>query len=233
MTTTATPVREVMTADVVTVRSFATFRQIATMMLGRGIGAVPVVDSMGQAIGVVSRTDLIAKQAMGAPGQSEAWERLSRRGRQIHDRGGATTAARLMATDLVTVRADTDVAEAAYLMERHAITHLPVIDTRNTVVGIVSRSDLLRAYLRDDSQIRADVTRMIEDSESKAPVGAVEVEVVDGIVTLSGTLDHSPAAVRLIRGVQGVRGVVDVVDKLNWLKNCALPADAFDPGPLF
>ena len=229
---TATPVRSVMTEDVVTVRSFATFRQIAAVMLGRGIGAVPVVDSMGQAIGVVSRTDLIAKEAAGAQGQSEAWELLSRRGRRIHERG-ATTAAQLMATNLVTVEADADVARAAYLMERHAVTHLPVVDEQNTVVGIVSRSDLLNAYLRDDSQIRADVLRMIEDSDLNAAPGTVDAEVHDGVVTLSGTLDHSATAVRVIRGVQGVRGVVTVVDKLNWLKNCALPADAFDPGPLF
>jgi CBS-domain-containing membrane protein len=215
-----TPVRDVMTKDVVTVRSFASFHDITAALLAHHIGAVPVVDSMGHAIGVVSRTDLIAKEAAYAPGQSEAWERLSRRGRKIH-RGSATTAAGLMAVNLVTVTPDTDVARAAYLMERHAVTHLPVVDERNTVVGIVSRSDLLRVYLRDDGEIHADVVDAVEHSDLIRSGGSVDVEVADGVVTLTGTLEHSARAVRAVRSMRAVRGVVDVVDEINWLAGSA------------
>lgn len=227
-----TPVREVMTKDVVTIRSFVPFRRIAATMLSRGIGAVPVVDSMGHAIGLVSRTDLIAKEAAGA-GQSELWELLSRRGRETQARGEATSASRLMTTQLVTVTPSTEVARAAYLMERHAVTHLPVVDKRNIVVGIVSRSDLLRAYLRDDVEIRRDVNRALEASLPEADRATVEVHVEDGVVTLSGMAQHRYAA-HAVQHVRAIRGVVDVVDKTESRDgNAAAAGGTFSPGPLF
>lgn len=226
----STPVREIMTKDVVTIRSFVPFRRIAATMLSRGIGAVPVVDSMGHAVGLVSRTDLIAKEAAGAD-QGELWELLSRRGRATAARGEATSAGRLMTTDLVTVTPDTEVSRAAYLMERHAVTHLPVVDQRNVVVGIVSRSDLLRAYLRDDAEIRRDVERILRSSLPDDERETVELDVEDGVITLTGTADHRFAA-HAVQHVRAIRGVVDVIDKTQDRQR-ASSDDAFSPGPLF
>ena len=227
-----TPVREVMSADVVTVRSFAPFRRVAAVMLSRGIGAVPGVDSMGHAIGVISRTDLIAKQAVNAQGQSELWELLSRRGRRTQTRGDATTAGRLMTSDVVTVTPDTAVARAAYLMERHAVSHLPVVDDRNVVVGIVSRSDLLHAYLRDDREIRYDVLRSLESCLPEADLEKIEVRVTEGVVKLMGPIERRYAA-HAVRHARVVRGVVDVIDELERHDNEPMDIDAFDPGPIF
>ena len=227
----STLVREIMTKDVVTIRSFVPFRRIAATMLSRGIGAVPVVDSMGRAVGLVSRTDLIAKQAADA-GQCELWELLSRRGRATAARGEATTASRLMTTDLVTVAPDTDVSRAAYLMERHAVTHLPVVDQRNIVIGIVSRSDLLRAYLRDDAEIRQDVERILCSSLPDDAREPVEAHVEDGVVTLSGAAERRYAN-HAVQHVRSIRGVVDVVDKLQVRESVAAAESTFSPGPLF
>ena len=227
-----TAVREVMTTDVVTIRSFVPFRQIAATMLSRGIGAVPVVDSIGHPIGLVSRTDLIAKEAAGA-GQSELWELLSRRGRETQARGEATSAGRLMTTQLVTVTPSTEVARAAYLMERHAVTHLPVVDKRNILVGIVSRSDLLRAYLRDDAEIRRDVNRALEGCMPDTDRETVEVDVEDGVVTLSGTALHRYVT-HAAQHVRAIRGVVDVIDKTQSPHEAAATTGGtFSPGPLF
>ncbi|HEU5426634.1 MAG TPA: CBS domain-containing protein [Actinocrinis sp.] len=225
------PVREIMTKDVITIRSFVPFRRIAATMLSRGIGAVPVVDSMGHAIGVVSRTDLIAKQAANS-GQPELWELLSRRGRQTHARGEATSAGHLMTTELVTVTPNTEIARAAYLMERHAVTHLPVVDERNVIVGIVARSDLLRAYLRDDAEIRRDVAQVLHAGLPGAERETVAADVEDGIVTLSGATQHRTAA-HLAHNLREIRGVVDVIDKTQPRDDEAAAGDGFSPGPLF
>ncbi len=228
----STPVREIMTKDVVTIRSFVPFRRIAATMLSRGIGAVPVVDSMGHAVGLVSRTDLIAKEAAGA-GQSELWELLSRRGRATAARGEAAIASRLMTTDLVTVTPATDVSRAAYLMERHAVTHLPVVDQRDIVVGIVSRSDLLRAYLRDDAEIRQDVERVLCSSLPDDAREPVEAHVEDGVVTLSGTAERRYVN-HAVQHVRAIRGVVDVIDQITSRDGeSAAAGKAFSPGPLF
>ena len=228
----STVVRDVMSTEVITVRSFVPFRRIAATMLSRGIGAVPVVDSMGHAIGVISRTDLIAKQAANAEGQSELWELLSRRGRRAQARSDATTAGRLMTSSVVTVRADTAVARAAYLMERHAVSHLPVVDNQDVVVGIVSRSDLLHAYLRDDNEIREDVLHSLVDCVPEPDLHKIEVHVAEGVVKLSGTVERRYAA-HAVRHARVVRGVVDVIDELERHDDEAVAADAFNPGPVF
>ena len=203
-----------MTKEVVTVRSFAQFREITAILLARDIGAVPVVDSAGRAIGVVSRTDLLAKQAVADKRQSEVWELFSPRGRKVRVRGEATTAGRLMSPYPVTVTAQSGVARAAHLMQRHAINHLPVVDERGMVVGIVSRGDLLRVFLRDDAEICEDVIRDVVIDGLDADRHTIEVAVRSGVVTLSGALGESSAdyAVRMTRAVPGV---VKVVDKLN------------------
>jgi CBS domain-containing protein len=208
-------VDDVMTKNVVTVRSFAPFRQITATMLSRGIGALPVVDSVGQVIGIVSRTDLLAKQAATDYAPAEVWELLSPRGRRVRSRREATTAARLMTGSPVTVTAGSGVARAAHLMQRHAITHLPVVDERGVVVGIVSRGDLLRVFLRDDAEIREDVIRDVLIDALDADRHTIDVAVDGGVVTLSGTLGSESSAEYAVRRTRGVPGVVEVVDKLH------------------
>jgi CBS-domain-containing membrane protein len=217
-------VRDVMTKDVVTVRSFAPFRELVWTMLAHDVGALPVVDSMGHAIGIVSRTDLIAKELPAEGGWPALWRTLAPDGRRADAQYGATTAGRLMAVNLVTVDAEAGVTRAAYLMRRHHITHLPVVDDHNLVVGIVSRGDLLRCFLRDDAQIREDVIRDVLIEALDAGRDAIDVTVESGAVTLAGTLDRASTAAYAVRATRVVPGVVDVVDKLKWRSG--------DSGPL-
>jgi CBS domain-containing protein len=170
---------------------------------------------MGHALGIVSRSDLIPKQEAAEGPGPEAWQLLSKRGRKAHARHEAATAARLMSTSLVTVGPDESVARAAYLMQRRAVTHLPVVDDRGVVIGIVSRSDLLGIFLRGDAEIREDVIRDVVIEALDADRDTIDVNVEGGIVTLSGNLDHASAAAYAVRSTRSVPGVVDVVDKLH------------------
>jgi CBS-domain-containing membrane protein len=228
-------VRDVMTKDVVTVRSFTPFRELVQVMLAHGIGAVPVVDSMGHALGIVSRTDLVAKELPEDSGSGRAgvWRLLSSNGRRADAQREAGTAARLMAVDLVTVRGEAGVSRAAYLMRRHEVSHLPVVDQDNMVVGIVSRGDLLRCFLRDDAQVREDVIREVLIEALDADRDAIEVLVQSGVVTLRGTLDRASTAAYAVRATREVSGVVDVVDKLRWRVDDNRPVTSGKLGPLF
>jgi len=49
-----------------------------------------------------------------------------------------------MKRDLIVVRADTPVAEAARLLIEHHITGLPVVDAENNIVGVITEMDLMR-----------------------------------------------------------------------------------------
>jgi CBS domain-containing protein len=223
-------VGDVMTTDVVTARSFTPFRELTATMLARGIGAVPVVDSIGHTIGIVSRSDLLAKHTVPDSGQAEAWDRLSPRGRKVRIRREAAAAGRLMTANPITVTAQAGVARAAYLMQRHAITHLPVLDERGAVIGIVSRGDLLRVFLRDDAEIREDVIRDVLIDGLDADRHTIEVTVDGGVVTLSGTLDSASSAEYAVRMSRRVPGAVDVVDNLHSRADQPRPAGI---GPLF
>jgi CBS domain-containing protein len=229
-------VEDVMTKDVVTVRSYAPFREIVQVMLANDIGAVPVVDSMGHAVGIVSRTDLIAKELPGdaGSGQSTVWRLLSADGRKAGAQREATTAGRLMSLNLVTVDAGAGVTRAAYLMRRHDVTHLPVTDEQDMVVGIVSRGDLLRSFLRDDAEIREHVIRDVLIEALDADRDTIEVLVNTGIVTLKGALDRASSAAYAVRATRQVPGVVDVVDELHWKVDDRRPVGGSGKfGPLF
>ncbi len=57
----------------------------------------------------------------------------------------ATTVADVMALDLIVVRADAPLEQAAELMDHHRVSGLPVVDSAGTLVGVVSQTDLVRA----------------------------------------------------------------------------------------
>lgn len=225
-------VRDVMTKDVVTARSYTPFRELVQTMLAHDVGALPVVDSMGHALGIVSRTDLIAKEVAAGGGRAELWQLLSLRGRKALVQSEAVSAVRLMSANLVTVHPDAGVTRAAYLMRRHEVTHLPVVDDQGLVVGIISRADLLRVFLRDDAEIREAVVRDVVIEALDAARDAIAVTVADGIVTLTGAVDHASTAAYAVRATREVPGVVDVVDELRWKMDDSNPVGPNRSGPL-
>ena len=136
---------------------------------------------------------------------------LSGRARRARAKAGARTAAQLMTSPVITTHPDASLALAARLMNDRHIRRLPVLDASGTLIGIVSRRDLLRVFLRPDAEIGAEVHGaltgvLLEDLQS------VTVQVRDGLVTLRGSLREPeliPAAVRLASDVDGVVAVAD------------------------
>lgn len=141
---------EVMTTNVIAVGSDEPVRNIARLLLQNRISAVPVVDSDGVPIGMVSEGDLIGRGEKDRLARSDWWLALITGQQKLDDtfqsRLEATdrTARDVMAAPLVTVTEETDLGEIARLLAIHHIKRLPVLrDGR--IVGIVSRADLLRA----------------------------------------------------------------------------------------
>jgi CBS domain-containing protein len=209
-------VRDVMTKDVVSVRTYASFRTIAAAMISHGFGALPVVDGQGHPVGMVSRTDLLAKRArLGHGLLGTLWEDITTRGRRTSAASRGTTAGGLMSHRAVTVVPDDTVFRAAYLMRRHDVSHLPVVDARGVLIGIVARGDLLGEFVREDDAVRTDVLAealrpWLEDPE------AVQASVADGVVTLEGRVPDAATATDLVAHTRMVPGVVEVTDLLHW-----------------
>ena len=66
-----------------------------------------------------------------------------------------------MSRDVTSVRADAPIAMAAREMHSRGFKRLPVVDTHGRLVGIVSRSDLLKVFLRSDDELRAEIRRVL------------------------------------------------------------------------
>lgn len=131
-------VADVMTRSVVSAYPDAPFNEIVHVMIERGITAMPVIDEDHHVMGLVSESDLLAREAFEARPKR-------RRPRRRRD-GRGMRAADLMTAPAVSVRPETTVVQAARLLDRRRIKRLPVVDDEGRLVGIVSRRDLLRVF---------------------------------------------------------------------------------------
>ncbi|MEV7127642.1 CBS domain-containing protein [Streptomyces sp. NPDC093260] len=201
---TPTVVSDVMTRRVVALRTGAAFKDIVRAMQEWRVSALPVLDAGGRVVGVVSEADLLPKEeySEGDVGRYGQVQHLA----EVH-KADAVTAGELMSTPAVAVTPDATLACAARVMARRAVKRLPVVGPDGTLRGIVSRSDLLKVFLRDDEAIAEDVRDEVVARLFGTPAEAVRVDVRDGVVTLTGRVRETalvPLAARLARAVAGV-----------------------------
>ncbi|MGW3354391.1 CBS domain-containing protein [Streptomyces bungoensis] len=202
-----TRVSDVMTRAVVGVGRGTRFKDIVERMEQAQVGAVPVLEGDGRVIGLVSEADLLPKEEF-RDSDPDRFTQL----RRLPDlaKAGALTAEELMSTPAVTVHGDATLAEAARIMAVRRVKRLPVVDAEGVLVGVVSRGDLLKVFLRPDNDLADEIRRDVVDVLFPAPVEPVHIVVTDGVVTLTGTVreaDRIPLAERMARGVEGVVGV--------------------------
>jgi CBS domain-containing protein len=210
----------VMTRKLVTVRPTTTYKALVALMSEHAIGALPVVDvlgSEGRLVGIVSETDLLAKERAGATLRPAA------RVRGEQAKAGAQRAGELMTSPVVTARPDDTLARAARSMYRAKVRHLPVVDAAGALVGIVSRGDLLKPYLRSDESIRHEIVSEVIGHLLGLEPEAVEVSVADGLVTLRGELESSASVDLAVRLVDAVEGVVGVRNHLGYRVDATMP----------
>jgi CBS domain-containing protein len=222
-------VGSVMTTDVIRVEYGTPFKEVARLLAEHGISGLPVVDEDGMVIGVISETDLIARQAA----TSEPYEtrrrfvflsRLTRGARRQAAKANARTAGRLMTAPPVTAHADDTIVEAARTMARHRVERLPVLDEADRLVGIVTRRDLLQVFLRPDKEIRDEVIGEVLGRTLWLAPRSIDVSVVEGVVTLAGHMERKSETEIALSMTARIDGVVGVVDRLTYrLDDARLP----------
>lgn len=99
-------------------------------------------------------------------------------------------------------------------MRERGLSWLPVVDPDGRVVGVLGRSDLISVFMRDDATIRAEVVDGVLLETMLVEPARVDVEVADGVVTLTGDLGTDRDAELAVRFVERVEGVVGVIDRL-------------------
>ncbi|MEU7864456.1 CBS domain-containing protein [Nonomuraea sp. NPDC049141] len=219
-----TTVADVMTTDVVAVNRNASFHTVAELLISKAVSGMPVLDDDNHVLGVVSEADLLAKEEFKERYYGEAY-RPPLRARIRHTMGSegtgsvkalGETAGELMTAPAHVATPDSPVVAAARLMERYGVKRLPVVDADGELVGIVSRRDLLKVFLRADEEIRKLAIAKIPTSAMWTDPKGLDVKVAEGVVTLSGVVSRHFEAIAAVRMVEGVDGVVAVHDELTW-----------------
>ncbi|MFI9004277.1 CBS domain-containing protein [Streptomyces sp. NPDC053541] len=193
-------VSDVMTHTAVAIGRDAPYKEIVALMDQWKVSALPVLEGEGRVVGVVSEADLLPKEEFRSaePRPDECAEAA---------KAGAVRAGELMSSPAVTVHAGATLAEAARIMARRKVKRLPVVNEIGLLEGVVSRSDLLKVFLRKDDEIEAEIRRSVL---GRAALTGLDVTVVEGVAALRGALADRSLVPLLARAVRAVEGVVDV-----------------------
>jgi CBS-domain-containing membrane protein len=215
---------QIMTRNVITVLPGTSILEAAHKMLENHVSGLPVLDSSGVLVGIVSERDFLRRAEIGTQQKRPSWlqyflspghsadDFIHERGRKVED---------VMTRDLVTVDEDTPLNELVRLMEKNGIKRLPVLRD-SKLVGIVSRANLLRAVASmareipdptaDDDHIRDRIIRTLEASDWR-PVG-LQVAVRKGVVHLHGLIINESSRRASIVAAENTEGVNEVHDHL-------------------
>ncbi|MEV5133380.1 CBS domain-containing protein [[Kitasatospora] papulosa] len=197
-----------MSRRVVSVHRDTPFKDVVRALYESRVAAVPVVDDGEHVLGVVSEADLLRKttdraEPAGLPAvlDPEAWERAKAEGVRAEE---------LMSAPAVCARPGWTFVEAARLMEVQGVRRLVVVDGDDRVVGVVSRGDLLKVFLRADKDIRQEIEQDVLAGTLRLDPASISVGVHDGQVELGGTLPFEGMLPALEHMCGAVDGVVSV-----------------------
>ncbi|MDA8413717.1 MAG: CBS domain-containing protein [Desulfobacteraceae bacterium] len=127
-----------MTLNPITVSPQSSVAAAMTLMREKNIRRLPVIDSRGQLVGIVSDRDIL--QASPSPATSLArWE--------LPELLDKLTIDKIMTADVVSIPEDTPLEEAARIMADHKVGGLPVLRGA-ALVGIITESDLFKVLLQ-------------------------------------------------------------------------------------
>lgn len=221
-------VKAIMTRPVITVSPGDTVLTAVRTMLQKKISGLPVADSAGHLVGMITEGDLLRRSETETVRRRPRWiEFFIGPGRLAEEyvHANARFVDEVMSPEVKTVVEDASLEDVVDVMERHGIKRVPVL--RGTaVVGIVTRRDLVRALLHvpegaarraaSDAELRERLLAHLNE-QPWAPVGAIDISVVEGIVTLSGMLTDERQRQALCVAAQNIPGVKGVEDRLAWI----------------
>jgi CBS-domain-containing membrane protein len=187
---------EIMTRDVATARPETSVQDAVALLAERNCTSLPVLDADNRVVGIVSEVDLLRDRMPRDP-------RSHLRTEPDQQADPARLVRDIMNAEVMCLSASADTADLAELMTEHDIRAIPIVDGA-TLVGIVSRRDVLLTLLRDDKVIAAEVTTRL--AQYAGTPDRWDVEVDDGIVSVTGPFSTDEVRVvdLLARSIAGV-----------------------------
>ena len=212
-------VGDVMTRSVAAVLSETPLKDVAALMVERVISGVPVVDADGAVLGVVSEADFVIKERGVVADRNRLLARVfgkSRKERAELAKIEATTAGEAMTSPALTVEAADTLQWAAEQMAGRRVNRLPVVEA-GRLVGIVTRADVVRAYVRPDAELERLVREeVLAKTAFTLEPDAFEVVVQGGVVRFAGRVDRRSLAETIVEVTYGLGGIVGVESHLTW-----------------
>jgi CBS domain-containing protein len=210
-------VRDIMTRDVISVGTTTPLREVALILAESRISGVVVVDESRTPVGIVSEGDLLAKQLSRPAKRRDALEWIFGEHGDADElrRRAAVTAAEAMSAPVVTIDADRPLREVAALMVDRDVNRLPVM-ADGVLAGIVTRADMVRAYLALDDEIASTIREQVLRKTMWLEPTSFDVAVRDGRVEIAGQVDRRSTADIVARLIGVVDGVVSVKADLRW-----------------
>lgn len=225
-------VRDAMTRSVITVDRGTPLKDVAQLLIDNAISGIPVVNVDGAVVGVVSEADLLIKeQGAGAIRHRPLARFLGEapEARQQLVKLAAVTVDDAMTTPAVTIASNRPIHEAAALMTKRGVNRLPVVDD-GRLVGIVSRADLVRAYVRSDDELADTIRNDVILRILWLDPAHFSVIVRNGVASISGRAERRSTAEMLERSVSMVPGVVQVHASVTWsMDDSRLQPSSIDP----
>ena len=218
---------QIMTREVITTSPDTAITDAARLMLDHHISGLPVVDSAGKLVGVVSDGDFVRRSEIGTQRKRARWlQFLTGPGKEASEfvRASGRRVEDVMTPDPITAPEDTTLESLVETMEKNNIKRVPIMHC-GRITGIVTRTNLLRAVANlarevpdptaDDDHISDRVIRAIERNEWR-PIG-LQVMVRDGVVHLHGVITDDRWRNAAVVAAENVAGVRQVHDHLCWV----------------
>jgi len=206
-------IRDLMTKDVITIGPEAPLKEAARRMLEARVSGLPVTDAEGNLVGIVTEADFVAGEADRRARMRAGLLRFLDRHQDIPSQ--ERLVGDVMTSPVVVIGPETDHAEAARIMQKENVKRLPVVES-GKLVGLVSRSDTLRAFVRPDQEIIEEINSYVMEKVLWVDPSKVEVICVDGNLTLRGRMETRSDANLLVELTKRLDGVASVTDELSW-----------------
>jgi CBS domain-containing protein len=216
---------DVMTRTVTCVDEHAPIAEALHLMLGKAIGALPVIDSQNQLVGIITEGDLLRRAEMAMEQHAAWWKNLlfgqwyaAREYVHSHVRSVGS----IMTRETLCIAEDTPLSTIVQIMEQEQVKRLPVTSGRK-VIGIVTRRDVLRSYSSNadkpfaatpsDAKLLAQIDAELV-SQRWSPLRNIEISSEHGVVSMVGTVSRVKTREALRDLVRKVPGVRDIHDEL-------------------
>jgi CBS-domain-containing membrane protein len=210
---------DIMRRGVISVDVDAPIDKAVRLMLDERLGAVPVVDTKGRLVGLLTESDLIARRV---PWRSRRWwevllqdaETLAGEYRKVF----GTSAGEVMTPARVSVSPDTPLEEVAALMREHGVRAVPVVLADAGLVGVVSSTEVIEGLadrseaggaMASDVDLEREMRRRMQP-EPWLSTRNILVRAEAGVVSLHGLVDSEAersALATMARAIPGCRGV--------------------------